>query len=361
MAKNVLKRPLLKKVVRGYSPEQVDMFVRRAIDRVATLGRENDSLRQRLSDALSEIEKLKADRDRNAIAALAPEDGEAARAVLTEAAESLLAIAKKFEAVDGNTAEEEPDEIPAEETAGEPEDHETAASGTEEDVSVDGVVPEDEDVSDDDGSSEEKADGGEFPFSDDVGDGAEEVFYEEEIGETDESPAEELTETEEEDEVEIVEDILEETEEEIRENVTEEAAEAAPETDGQENEPEKEQSSKNAEDDALLARLKEVMSSDGPDFPDDPLTDPDNQNGGVEFAGKFEDYSLQELLHGVLANTPEEAEASADETAENGETAAPPSPDDLDFYNGEEHADGEDFDPSSLIRRNRPGRDIDKK
>ena len=59
--------------------------------------------------------------------------------------------------------------------------------------------------------------------------------------------------------------------------------------------------------------------------------------------------------------TPDEAVGVPGDAEIPAEDAAPSSPDDLDFYDGEEHEDGEDFDPSSLIRRNRPGRDIDKK
>lgn len=379
MAKNVLRRPVLKMVVRGYSPEQVDLFIGRAMDRVATLGRENDALRRRLDAALSEIEELKA---RRICSGMSAEDGAAARDALTGAAETLLGLAAKFD-----VKEDEPEEVPEEIEAEEPAAQEIA----EPEEAVEEVFYEeaaDEEAADEEVAAEEVPDGaGEIA----------EVFYEEEVAEeetpavTEPEPEEE--EEEEEEAFEFVEDLTKDLPEEIEtengieeaegavEEAVEEIEEAIPEEIIEEPDPFaeteeiKEETAK--EDDDLLAKLRESLTLDGPDFPDDPLANLQDQGGEAQSAGGYEDYSFTELLRGVLGEKPDEAEDAvgveeAEETPDEAvgvpgdaeipaEDAAPSSPDDLDFYDGEEHEDGEDFDPSSLIRRNRPGRDIDKK
>ena len=147
--------------------------------------------------------------------------------------------------------------------------------------------------------------------ADDVGDGAEEIFYEEEIENEEEvAPAAEAP-AEEEDPVEIVDDLTGATEEEIESGIPEDvSSETAPEiSEGETAEKAPEEADGGAEDDDLLARLKESLNSGGPDFPDDPLADlKEHENGGPQ-----------------------------------------------------QQAGYEDFDPSSLIRRNRPGRDLDNK
>lgn len=381
MAKNVLRRPVLKMVVRGYSPEQVDLFIGRAMDRVATLGRENDALRRRLDAALSEIEELKA---RRIWSGMSAEDGAAARDALTGAAETLLGLAAKFD-----VKEDEPEEVPEEIEAEEPAAQEIA----EPEEAVEEVFYEettDEEATDEEVAAEEVPDGaGEIT----------EVFYEEEVAE-EEAPAvtepEPEEEEEEEEAFEFVEDLTKDLPEEIeieKENGIEEAEEAVEEAAEEieeaipeeiieepapfaETEEIKEETAK--EDDDLLAKLRESLTLDGPDFPDDPLANLQDQGGEAQSAGGYEDYSFTELLRGVLGEKPDEAEGAvgveeAEKTPDEAvgvpgdnaeipaEDAAPSSPDDLDFYDGEEHEDGEDFDPSSLIRRNRPGRDIDKK
>ena len=382
MAKNVLRRPVLKMVVRGYSPEQVDLFIGRAMDRVATLGRENDALRRRLDAALSEIEELKA---RRICSGMSAEDGAAARDALTGAAETLLGLAAKFD-----VKEDEPEEVPEEIEAEEPAAQEIA----EPEEAVEEVFYEettDEEAADEEVAAEEVPDGaGEIA----------EVFYEEEVAEeeapavTEPEPEEE--EEEEEEAFEFVEDLTKDLPEEIEtetengieeaegavEEAAEEIEEAIPEeiieepAPFAETEEIKEETAK--EDDDLLAKLRESLTLDGPDFPDDPLANLQDQGGEAQSAGGYEDYSFTELLRGVLGEKPDEAEDAvgvekAEETPDEAvgvpgdnaeipaEDAAPSSPDDLDFDDGEEHEDGEDFDPSSLIRRNRPGRDIDKK
>ncbi|MBR6290874.1 MAG: hypothetical protein IKR53_05465 [Clostridia bacterium] len=376
MAKNVLRRPVLKMVVRGYSPEQVDLFIGRAMDRVATLGRENDALRRRLDAALSEIEELKA---RRICSGMFAEDGAAARDALTGAAETLLGLAAKFD-----VKEDEPEEVPEEIEAEEPAAQEIA----EPEEAVEEVFYEettDEEAADEEVAAEEVPDGaGEIA----------EVFYEEEVAE-EEAPAVTEPEPEEEEEAfEFVEDLTKDLPEEIEtengieeaENAVEEAVEEIEEAIPEEiieepapfaeTEEIKEETAK--EDDDLLAKLRESLTLDGPDFPDDPLANLPDQGGEAQSAGGYEDYSFTELLRGVLGEKSDEAEGAvgveeAEETPDDAvgvpgdnaeipaEDAAPSSPDDLDFYDGEEHEDGEDFDPSSLIRRNRPGRDIDKK
>ena len=377
MAKNVLRRPVLKMVVRGYSPEQVDLFIGRAMDRVATLGRENDALRRRLDAALSEIEELKA---RRICSGMSAEDGAAARDALTGAAETLLGLAAKFD-----VKEDEPEEIEAEEPA--------AQEIAEPEESVEEVFYEE--AADEKVAAEEEVAAEEVP--DDAGEIAE-IFYEEEVAE-EEAPAvtePEPEEEEEEEAFEFVEDLTKDLPEEIEtetengieeaegavEEAAEEIEEAIPEeiieepAPFAETEEIKEETAK--EDDDLLAKLRESLTLDGPDFPDDPLANLQDQGGEAQSAGGYEDYSFTELLRGVLGEKPDEAEDAvgveeAEETPDEAvgvpgdnaeipaEDAAPSSPDDLDFYDGEEHEDGEDFDPSSLIRRNRPGRDIDKK
>ena len=381
MAKNVLRRPLLRKVVRGYDPEQVDLFVRRAMDRVATLDRENDALRRRLDAALSEIEELKAQKIG---AGVSPEDGAAARDALTEAAEKLLGLAARFE-----VREEEPEDLPEEieaediavEEIAEPEEEIPEVAAEPEEAVED--VPEEavEEI-----FYEEPA--GEAPEEEVIPESEEEVaevFYEEEAVE-EETPDEAETEPEEEEEVfEFVEDLTKDLPEEIEneieeaEETVEEAVEEIEETIPEEiveeavpiEEAEEIKEEVAEEDDDLLAKLKESLTLDGPDFPDDPLANLKDRDGEPQPSG-YEDYSFTELLRGVLGEKPEQpeeaagapeevAESPAEEAEAPAEDGEPASPDDLDFYSGEEHADGEDFDPSSLIRRNRPGRDIDKK
>ncbi len=368
MAKNTLKRPLLRKVVRGYSPEQVDLFVSRAIERVASLNRENESLRRRLDAALSEIGELKRNKDS---VVLPPEDGEAAREALTGAAETLLALAEKFGAKEENVPEEtevgvfaeEPEKTEEPEEPVESDVYEEPAGAPEEPVESDvygepAVTPEE--------PVEEVPAGP----ADDVGDGAEEIFYEEEIENEEEvAPAAEAP-AEEEDPVEIVDDLTGATEEEIESGIPEDvSSETAPEISEEETaEKAPEEADGGAEDDDLLARLKESLNSGGPDFPDDPLADlKEHENGGPQQQAGYEDFSFTELLRGVMGDKPENdpeetaAETPAGDAEVPAENAVPASPDELDFYDGEEHEDGEDFDPSSLIRRNRPGRDLDNK
>lgn len=352
MAKNTLKRPLLRKVVRGYSPEQVDLFVSRAIERVASLNRENESLRRRLDAALSEIGELKRNKDS---VVLPPEDGEAAREALTGAAETLLALAEKFGAKEENVPEETEVGVFAEETEKTEEPEEPVESDVYEEPA---------------GAPEEPVEEAPAGPADDVGDGAEEIFYEEEIENEEEiAPAAEAP-AEEEDPVEIVDDLTGATEEEIEsgipEDVSSETAAEISEEETAEKAPEEADGS--AEDDDLLARLKESLNSGGPDFPDDPLADlKEHENGGPQQQAGYEDFSFTELLRGVMGdkpeNDPEETAtvSPAGDAEVPAENAVPASPDELDFYDGEEHEDGEDFDPSSLIRRNRPGRDLDNK
>ncbi|MBQ3900108.1 MAG: hypothetical protein II736_00130, partial [Clostridia bacterium] len=346
MAKNVLRRPVLKMVVRGYSPEQVDLFIGRAMDRVATLGRENDALRRRLDAALSEIEELKA---RRICSGMSAEDGAAARDALTGAAETLLGLAAKFD-----VKEDEPEEVPEEIESEEPAVGEIA----EPEEAVEEVFYEE--------AVDEEVAAEEVP--DDAGEIAE-VFYEEEVAE-EEAPAvtePEPEEEEEEEAFEFVEDLTKDLPEEIEtetengieeaegavEEAAEEIEEAIPEeiieepAPFAETEEIKEETAK--EDDDLLAKLRESLTLDGPDFPDDPLANLQDQGGEAQSAGGYEDYSFTELLRGVLGEKPDEAEGAvgvekAEKTPDEAvgvpgdnaeipaEDAAPSSPDDLDFY-----------------------------
>ena len=361
MAKNTLRRPLLRKVVRGYSPEQVDLFVSRAIDRVASLNRENESLRRRLDDALSEIEKLKAE---NGAVALPAEDGEAAREALTDAAETLLSLAEKFGAKKDAIG---PDEIEVEVFVEEPQ--KTGETGEPYEPAEEVYYEED--------AEEAEGPAAEIPadFAGDAGADTEEIFYEEEIEDKEENtPAvEEPNEEEEEEEKEKGEEDTIEVEENPTEEIEKETEEIAEEIPKEEKKEEGPEGTGGEEDGDLLARLKESLNFDGPDFPDDPLANlTEQENGKPGQSDSYEDFSFTELLRGVMgdkpanaaAETPAEetpAETPAEEAGAPAENAVPSSPDELDFYDDEEHEDGEDFDPTTLIRRNRPGRDFDNK